>query len=82
MFESDEGGRIKVNPLAAWSAEALAAYRVEHDLPAHPLVAEGYPSIGCRPCTSRVLPGEDPRAGRWRGRGKTECGIHRGGRPA
>ena len=82
LFEGDEGGRIKVNPLAGWSAEAVAAYPVEHDLPAHPLVAEGYPSIGCRPCTSRVLPGEDPRAGRWRGRGKTECGIHRGGRPA
>ncbi len=79
-FESDEAGRLKVNPLAAWDAEALEAYRAAHDLPAHPLVAEGYPSIGCHPCTSRVLPGEDPRAGRWRGRGKTECGIHR--RPA
>ena len=71
---------MKANPLAAWSAEALDAYRVAYDLPAHPLVAEGYPSIGCHPCTSRVLPGEDPRAGRWRGRGKIECGIHR--RPA
>jgi phosphoadenosine phosphosulfate reductase len=81
LFESDEDGRLKANPLAAWSAEALEAYRVAHDLPAHPLVAEGYPSIGCRPCTGRVLPGEDPRAGRWRGRGKIECGIH-GRRPA
>ena len=80
VFEHDEAGRVKANPLAAWSAEALEAHRVAHDLPAHPLVAEGYPSIGCHPCTSRVLPGEDPRAGRWRGRGKTECGIHR--RPA
>jgi phosphoadenosine phosphosulfate reductase len=76
LFEGDGAGRIKINPLAGWSAEDLAAYRVEHDLPSHPLVAEGYPSIGCRPCTSRVLPGEDARAGRWRGRGKTECGIH------
>jgi phosphoadenosine phosphosulfate reductase len=77
LFENDEAGRLKANPLAAWNAEALEAYRVAHDLPAHPLVAEGYPSIGCHPCTSRVLPGEDARAGRWRGRGKTECGIHR-----
>ena len=77
VFERDEAGRLKVNPLAAWGSEELEAYRVAHDLPAHPLVAEGYPSIGCHPCTSRVLPGEDPRAGRWRGRGKTECGIHR-----
>ena len=80
LFESDGAGRLKANPLAAWSAAAVEAYRAAHDLPAHPLVAEGYPSIGCHPCTGRVLPGEDPRAGRWRGRGKTECGIHR--RPA
>ncbi len=77
LLECDAAGRLKANPLAAWSAEAVEAYRVAYDLPAHPLVAEGYPSIGCRPCTSRVLPGEDPRAGRWRGRSKTECGIHR-----
>ncbi len=77
LFESDGAGRLKANPLAAWSAEAVDAYRVAYDLPAHPLVAEGYPSIGCHTCTSRVRPGEDPRAGRWRGRGKTECGIHR-----
>ena len=48
----------------------------EHDLPPHPLVEEGYPSIGCSPCTSKVAEGEDPRAGRWRGWDKTECGIH------
>src|SRR5829696_3186507 len=53
LFENDEAGRLKVNPLATWNAEALAAYRLKHDLPAHPLVAGGYPSIGCRPCTSR-----------------------------
>ena len=77
VFERDGAGRLKVNPLAAWGTEALEAYRAAYDLPAHPLVAEGYPSIGCHSCTGRVLPGEDPRAGRWRGRGKTECGIHR-----
>jgi phosphoadenosine phosphosulfate reductase len=76
-FEAD-GGRIKVNPLAQWSPEDLKAYAVRHDLPPHPLVARGYPSIGCVPCTSRVQPGEDPRAGRWRGSEKSECGIHTG----
>ena len=75
LFEA-EGDRIKVNPLAAWTATMLLAYLDEHDLPRHPLVAKGYPSIGCIPCTSAVKPGEDIRAGRWRGRGKTECGIH------
>ena len=73
---SDAAGRLKVNPLADWNAETIAAYFAEHDLPAHPLVAQGYPSIGCSPCTSKVAPGEDPRAGRWRGWDKTECGIH------
>ena len=77
LFEAD-GGRIKINPLAGWRAEDIAAYRERHDLPAHPLVARGYPSIGCEPCTSRVAPGEDARAGRWRGQDKTECGIHTG----
>jgi len=48
----------------------------DHSLPRHPLVAQGYPSIGCMPCTTRVGAGEDPRAGRWRGSEKTECGIH------
>ena len=75
LFEAD-GDRIKINPLAGWSAADLKAYAVKHDLPQHPLVAKGYPSIGCVPCTSRVQPGEDPRAGRWRGQEKTECGIH------
>lgn len=73
---TDAQGRLKVNPLADWSSERLAAYIAEHDLPAHPLVAQGYPSIGCSPCTSKVADGEDPRAGRWRGWDKTECGIH------
>ena len=74
-FEEDEG-RLKLNPLADWDKTALDAYFAEHELPRHPLEAEGYASIGCAPCTSKVLPGEDPRAGRWRGWEKIECGIH------
>jgi phosphoadenosine phosphosulfate reductase len=73
---ADPAGRLKINPLANWTKADLDAYAAEHDLPAHPLVAEGYPSIGCSPCTSRVAPGEDPRSGRWKGWDKTECGIH------
>jgi phosphoadenosine phosphosulfate reductase len=71
-----EDGRLKLNPLADWDKARLDAYFEEHRLPRHPLEADGYPSIGCSPCTSRVKPGEDPRAGRWRGWDKTECGIH------
>lgn len=67
---------VKVAPLAAWTDEDLAAYSVQHGLPAHPLMADGYRSIGCQPCTRRVTLGEDPRAGRWPGLDKTECGIH------
>ncbi len=76
MDKADVAGRFKINPLADWSPEVIAAYMAEHDLPVHPLVADGYPSIGCMPCTSKVGSGEDPRAGRWRGWDKTECGIH------
>ncbi len=76
VFERDSNGRVKVNPLAAWSASDILAYARSHNLPSHPLVARGFPSIGCLPCTSPVLPGEDPRAGRWRGQSKIECGIH------
>jgi phosphoadenosine phosphosulfate reductase len=72
-----EAGRIKVNPLAGWTAADILSYLARHDLPRHPLVAKGYPSIGCTPCTTPVAEGEDARAGRWRGQGKTECGIHR-----
>jgi phosphoadenosine phosphosulfate reductase len=75
FFEIDEG-RVKVNPLADWTAAEILDYAKTHDLPPHPLVAQGYPSIGCLPCTSKVAPGEDPRSGRWRGQDKTECGIH------
>jgi phosphoadenosine phosphosulfate reductase len=76
LFEA-ESTRLKLNPLHDWTATDLAAYAATHKLPPHPLVSEGYPSIGCSPCTSRVQPGEDPRAGRWRGWDKSECGIHR-----
>ena len=76
VFENDDDGRIKINPLAHWSAQDLKAYILAHDLPRHPLVADGYLSIGCIPCTDRVRAGEDSRAGRWRGSEKTECGIH------
>lgn len=76
FFEADGEARIKVNPLAHWGVEDVRDYMVENRLPRHPLVAKGYPSIGCAPCTSPVAEGEDPRAGRWRGSEKTECGIH------
>lgn len=70
-------GRIKINPLLGWRTADIDAYMDRHALPPHPLLADGYLSIGCAPCTDRVCEGEDARAGRWRGRGKTECGIHR-----
>ena len=73
---TDAEGRLKVNPLANWTKADLDAYFLAQDLPRHPLEADGYPSIGCAPCTSKVRPGEDPRAGRWRGWEKVECGIH------
>jgi len=69
-------GRVKVSPLADWRRADIDAYFTAHDLPRHPLEAEGYLSIGCMPCTDRVAPGENPRAGRWRGMDKSECGIH------
>ena len=77
FFETEPGtGRMKVNPLAHWAPEDVKTYMEENRLPRHPLVAKGYPSIGCMPCTSPVKEGEDIRAGRWRGKEKTECGIH------
>ncbi|KWV90420.1 phosphoadenylyl-sulfate reductase [Erythrobacter sp. YT30] len=76
---TDAQGRLKINPLIDWSAEDIAAYFEEHDLPRHPLIAKGFPSIGCEPCTHKVAPGEDPRSGRWKGWDKTECGIHKPG---
>ncbi len=76
VIEAGDDGRIKVNPLAGWQKDALDTYFADHDLPRHPLEADGFLSIGCMPCTDRVAPGEDARAGRWRGKSKTECGIH------
>ena len=73
---SDAQGRLKINPLIDWTADDIQAYFEEHGLPRHPLVEQGYPSIGCSPCTNKVAPGEDPRSGRWKGWDKTECGIH------
>jgi len=67
---------VKVNPLVDWTEEDVEAYQIEHDLPRNPLIAEGYPSIGCEPCTRKVAPGADPRSGRWAGQEKVECGIH------
>jgi phosphoadenosine phosphosulfate reductase len=74
-FEASDG-RVKVNPLALWTKDDVADYIDQHDLPRHPLVAEGFASIGCMPCTDPVQEGESERAGRWRGQTKTECGIH------
>jgi phosphoadenosine phosphosulfate reductase len=76
---SDAQGRLKINPLIDWDAGQIEGYFIQHDLPRHPLIALGYPSIGCSPCTSQVAPGEDPRSGRWKGWDKTECGIHKPG---
>ncbi len=76
LTERDDAYRTKYNPLALWDADQLTAYMEEQGLPAHPLVAQGYKSIGCAPCTTPAREGEDPRAGRWRGTDKTECGIH------
>ena len=76
LDQTDRAGRLKVNPLADWSAAQIADYFTATGLPAHPLVAQGYPSIGCSPCTSKVRPGDDARAGRWQGWDKSECGIH------
>ncbi|MGR3199205.1 MAG: phosphoadenylyl-sulfate reductase [Paracoccus sp. (in: a-proteobacteria)] len=76
FFEPEPPARLRVNPLAHWRPEDVQDYMIENALPRHPLVAQGYPSIGCAPCTSPVAPGEDPRSGRWRGQEKSECGIH------
>jgi phosphoadenosine phosphosulfate reductase len=72
----DAFGLVKINPLATWSNEDIASYLADHDLPVHPLTLQGYRSIGCAPTTRPVAPGEDPRAGRWAGLEKSECGLH------
>ena len=69
-------GMVKVNPMAAWTQDVVDAYIAEHQIPVNPLFELGYGSIGCAPCTRPVAPGEDPRAGRWAGKNKIECGIH------
>jgi phosphoadenosine phosphosulfate reductase len=69
-------GLVKINPLVRWTFDDVQAYVREHAVPYNPLHDQHYPSIGCTPCTSPVAPGEDPRSGRWRGREKTECGLH------
>lgn len=76
IISRDSRGLIKVCPLATWTDEDVDRYVAENDVIVNPLQHEGYPSIGCWPCTEPVLDGEDARAGRWRGSGKTECGLH------
>lgn len=72
----DLRGLIKVNPIALWSDLDVAGYIADHDVPVNPLVTQGYPSIGCMPCTVKPTDPDDPRSGRWAGRSKTECGLH------
>jgi phosphoadenosine phosphosulfate reductase len=69
-------GLVKINPIAAWSDEEMQAYIEANHVLVNPLVGEGYPSIGCAPCTAKPAPGADPRSGRWAGTGKIECGLH------
>jgi phosphoadenosine phosphosulfate reductase len=69
-------GKVKVNPIARWTQAEVDAYVEQHGVLVNPLAYDGYPSIGCAPCTHRVAPGEDPRSGRWSGQAKTECGLH------
>ena len=72
----DKNGLVKVNPVATWSQDELIAYSAANLLPVNPLLDQGYPSIGCAPCTKKVALGADPRSGRWAGTSKTECGLH------
>jgi phosphoadenosine phosphosulfate reductase len=72
----ERNGLVKINPIAAWTDEEFNRYIAEHGILENPLVAAGYPSIGCAPCTAKPLPGADPRSGRWAGLAKTECGLH------
>ena len=69
-------GIVKVNPIASWTHDEIDSYIADRGLPVHPLRDKGYPSIGCWPCTNPVAAGDDPRAGRWTGSGKLECGLH------
>jgi phosphoadenosine phosphosulfate reductase len=76
ILSLDLRGLVKVNPIATWTELDVQGYIADHDVPVNPLVHQGYPSIGCQPCTHPVAPGEDPRSGRWAGQDKTECGLH------
>jgi phosphoadenosine phosphosulfate reductase len=76
IVERDRRGLVKINPIATWTDDDVAAYIALHDVPVNPLVAKGYPSVGCWPCTQAVAEGDDKRAGRWAGTGKSECGLH------
>lgn len=76
VLDVDRTGRLKINPIAAWTDQDVEDYIEAHDLIIHPLTKQGYPSIGCATCTMPVAPGEDPRSGRWAGSTKTECGLH------
>ncbi|MCA1219027.1 phosphoadenylyl-sulfate reductase [Streptomyces sp. 8L] len=72
----EKRGKVKISPIARWSQEDVEQYAAEHGVLTNPLLMDGYGSVGCAPCTRRLLAGEDARAGRWAGLGKTECGIH------
>jgi phosphoadenosine phosphosulfate reductase len=76
VVQRDKRGLIKLNPLAHWSDDDLATFAALHQVPEHPLIAEGYTSIGCGPCTRKTAPGEHAREGRWAGSSKVECGLH------
>ena len=76
ILSLDLRGLMKVNPIATWTDLDVQGYIADHDVPVNPLVHQGYPSIGCQPCTHPVAEGEDPRSGRWVGSDKTECGLH------
>ncbi|MCU1451329.1 MAG: Phosphoadenosine phosphosulfate reductase [Acidimicrobiales bacterium] len=76
IISLDLRGLVKVNPIANWSDLDVQGYIADHDVPVNPLVHQGYPSIGCQPCTHPVAEGDDPRSGRWAGSEKTECGLH------
>ncbi len=72
---------MKIHPLANWSRDQVTGYLKDNGIPTHPLLEQGFASIGCFPCTRKIQAGEDERAGRWEGQGKTECGIHTFGKP-
>jgi len=76
ILSLDLRGLVKINPIANWTDLDVQGYIKDHDVPVNPLVDQGYPSIGCQPCTHPVEPGADPRSGRWAGKDKTECGLH------